>query len=163
MAIAQVQAAAWSMRFALALPAESLPDPDTLVEQWTAILTDGCDSPTAGLVLVATESGEVVGFLAAGPSDDEDRVDNEIEITELAVHPEAAGDGHGSRLITAWADLSAPAGVAAGRIWLTDGDAELRGLLGAAGFAPDGAHSTLDLHGDGTITVNLQRYAVGLT
>ena len=45
---------------------------------------------------------------------------------------------------------------------LSDQDVELRGLLGAAGFAPDGARSTLDLRGDGSITVDLARHAVGL-
>lgn len=161
-AIAEIQAAAWGMRFALLLPAESLPDVAALTEQWTATLVETCDSPVDGLVLVATEAQRVVGVLAAGPTGDDDRVEHETEITELAVHPDTAGEGHGSRLITAWADLSAPAGVSAGRIWLTDGDSELRGLLSAAGFAPDGAQSTLDLHGDGTVTVDLQRYAVGL-
>ena len=162
-AIAALQAAAWSQRFALVVPPEALPDAAALTAQWQEILAEGCDDPLSGLVLVATAGGEVVGVLAAGPTADEDRVDGEIEITELAVSPQFAGDGHGSRLVTAWADVSAPAGVTAGRIWLSAQDVELRGLLGAAGFAPDGARSTLDLHGDGSITVDLDRYAVGLT
>lgn len=161
-AIAEVQAAAWAQRFALVVPSDDLPDAAALTTQWQAVLTEPCNRPLEGLVLVATASDTVVGVLAAGPTADEDRVDGEIEITELAVSPEFAGDGHGSRLVTAWADLSAPAGVTAGRIWLSAQDLELRGLLGAAGFAPDGAHSTLDLHGDGSVTVDLDRYAVGL-
>ena len=161
-AIAAVQAAAWAQRFALALPPDELPDSEALAAQWQEGLTGPCDQPLTGLVLVATAGGEVVGVLAAGPTADDDRVEGEVEITELAVAPEFAGDGHGSRLVTAWADLSAPAGVKAGRIWLSDQDVELRGLLGAAGFAPDGARSTLDLRGDGSITVDLARHAVGL-
>lgn len=161
-AIAAVQAAAWAQRFTLALPPEALPDAAALTPQWQAVLAGPCDRPLEGLALVATAADEVVGVLTAGPTEDEDRVDGEIEITELAVAPEFAGDGHGSRLVTAWADLSAPVGVTAGRIWLSTHDVELRGLLSAAGFAPDGAHSTLDLHGDGSVTVEIDRYAVGL-
>lgn len=160
--IAAVQAAAWAQRFALVVPAGALPDADALTEQWESVLAEPCNRPLDGLVLVATAGEMVVGVLAAGPTADEDRVDGEIEITELAVAPDFAGDGHGSRLVTAWADLSAPAGVTAGRIWLSAQDIELRGLLAAAGFAADGAQSTLDLHGDGSVTVELDRYAVGL-
>lgn len=161
-AIAAVQAAAWAQRFALVVPPDALPDTSELAGQWQAVLAEPCDRPMDGLVLVATAASEVVGVLSAGPTADDDRVAGEIEIAELAVAPQFAGDGHGSRLVTAWADLSAPAGVTAGRIWLSEQDVELRGLLGAAGFAPDGARSTLDLHGDGSVTVELHRHAVGL-
>lgn len=161
-AVAHVQAAAWAQRFATTVPPGELPGADALLPHWQEVLGRPVADPHDGLVLVATEDEQVVGVLAAGPSSDDDAVAEECEITELTVHPDAAGAGHGSRLLTAWADLSAPAGVTAGRIWLTAADDELRGLLSAAGFAADGATSTLDLRGDGTVLVQLHRYAVGL-
>jgi ribosomal protein S18 acetylase RimI-like enzyme len=161
-AIAAVQSGAWAQRFATTVPPGELPNAGDLVDQWRSLLEVAGADPRTGLVLVATEDDQVVGFLAAGPSADDDAVADECEITELAVDPAATGSGHGSRLLTAWADLSAPAGVTAGRIWLTAADDELRGLLGAAGFAPDGAMGTLDLRADGTVLVEIRRYAVGL-
>lgn len=161
-AIAGVQSSAWSQRFAASMPPGEVPGAEAIVDQWREVLAQSADDPRTGLVLVATEDEHVVGVLAAGPSSDADTGTEECEITELAIHPDAVGAGHGSRLLTAWADLSAPAGVSAGRMWLTSADVELRGLLSAAGFVADGAQSTLDLRGDGTVLVDMQRFAVGL-
>jgi len=161
-AIAEVQAQAWAQRFATVVPPGELPTATELAVQWQQLLANPCADPRNGVVLVATEGDAVVGVLVAGPSDDDDRTDDETEITELAVAPAFGGEGHGSRLVSAWADLSAQAGITAGRIWLASSDTELRGLLGSAGFAADGAQATLDLRGDGTVLVDMTRHAVGL-
>ena len=46
--------------------------------------------------------------------------------------------------------------------WLTSTDDMLREFLAGAGWAPDGAHRELDLHGDGTVLVKQVRLHTAL-
>ncbi len=148
-AMARLQRDAWRERFAL-LPAEAIPDEPTMADQWRAAVA-------AGVVLVAVENGTVAGFVASAPAADPDSGPGEVEIAEIAVAPAAAGRGHGSRLLAAWADVSSTAGATTGQMWVADTDHPLRDLLSAVGFAPDGAKRVLDLDGTGAITVGFSR------
>ncbi len=162
---AQLQQEAWAARYALLLPPEVLGATAPAVEGWHDLVAAGANWPDGrALVLVAVSDGVVVGVLAAVPATDPDLSDAPwLEIVELAVANEHIGAGHGSRLLAAWADICQAAGdIDGGVMWVASDDDELRGLLGAAGFAADGAHRTLDLHGDGTVTVRMVRLATAL-
>lgn len=158
--LAKLQQDSRAARYALLLPPEALTANDESVANWER-LCQAADADGHTLALMAVDDAEVVGILASIPATDPDLPDREwVEIAELAVADGHTGEGHGSRLLAAWADLcrDSPATVG-GIMWVPASDDELRGLLTAAGFAPDGAHRTLDLHGDGTVTVRMLRFA----
>jgi hypothetical protein len=50
-----------------------------------------------------------------------------------------------------------------GTIWLNSSHDDLRGFLVEQGWAPDGAHRELDLHGDGSVIVKQVRLHTDLT
>ena len=156
-AIAAVQVAAWHERYRDVLPVTALPGAGAATANWQACFAE---LTAEDLALVAVDSDDVVGVLLAVASDEPDAVPGEVIIQELAVDPALSGAGHGSRLLTAWADLTQSDADRIGSMWLYTGDIGLRSLLGAAGFAPDGAESTLDLYGDGTVTCPLMRLSV---
>ena len=156
-AIAAVQVAAWHERYRNVLPATALPGAGAATANWQACLAE---LMAEDLALVAVDGDDVVGVLLAVASDEPDAVPGEVIIQELAVDPALSGAGHGSRLLTAWADLTQSDADRIGSMWLYTGDIGLRSLLGAAGFAPDGAESTLDLFGDGAVTLPLLRVSV---
>lgn len=158
--LAELQHDAWLARYALVLPPEVLADEPTSTDAWRSVCESG-DARSDTLVLVAVSDDTIVGVLASVPATDPDLADEGwVEIAELAVAADHVGEGHGSRLLAAWADLSRDSGTTTGGVmWIHAADDDLRGLLGAAGFAADGAHRTLDLRGDGTVTVRMIRLA----
>ena len=156
-AIAAVQLAAWRERYRDLLPEQAMPTASAATANWQACFSE---LTADDIALVAIDSDEVVGILLAVASAEPDATPGEVLIQELAVHPALSGSGHGSRLLTAWADLTQTDIDRIGSMWLATADVGLRALLGAAGFAADGAESTLDLFGDATVTVALLRYSV---
>jgi GNAT superfamily N-acetyltransferase len=97
-------------------------------------------------VLVAVESGEVVGFASAGPATDADRwPGTDGELYELRVDPERAEHGHGGRLLHAAADTLTDDGFRTVSTWAVEADLAVRQFLESAGWAPDGASAELDL------------------
>jgi GNAT superfamily N-acetyltransferase len=162
---ALIQRRAWATRHALVLPPETFANDASNSDGWRDLIEASGDWPDSGvLVLTAVSDGVVVGVLAAVPAADPDLADTGwTELAELAVTAEHTGAGHGSRLLAAWADVCRDASNADGGVmWVANGDDDLRGLLTAGGFAADGAHRTLDLHGDGTVTVRMVRLAATL-
>ena len=111
-------------------------------------------------VAVALVGAAVVGLVAWEPDDDPDAAAGEVRLALLAVDPPARGEGHGSRLLSAWADLAREGGAAAASTWLPTADEAHRAFLESAGWAPDGAFRELDL-GDGT-TLTLARLVTAL-
>ncbi len=109
-------------------------------------------------MLVALERNTVRGFAVTGPSSDPD-VDPVAhgEISELTVDPGKTRHGHGSRLVQACADTLRADRFSTALVWLNSDDDVRRAFLTAAGWAPDGAHRELDLHGDGTVRVKQVR------
>ena len=136
--IAALQRRAWAAQ----LPAELAQTMLTSVsehqmtEAWHAAITR---PPQASFrVLVAVESGRVVGFASTMPSPDEDRepgVDGQIE--EFVIDPAAQQRGHGSRLLNACADTLRSDGFRRAYCWVGEEDGLIRFLAGA-GWAPDG-------------------------
>lgn len=157
-AIAAVQVRAWRTTYADLLPADVLTslDPEQIAATWAQSL--GRPTDARHRVLVALERNLVTGFVVTGPGADPDCDPVATgELTDLTVDPHKRGAGHGSRLLQAAADTLVADRFTRAITWLPAADDELRGFLTAAGWAPDGAHRTLDLLGDGSTTVKQVR------
>lgn len=160
-AIAAVQALSWAHDLARVLPDEVRPQPNSpeQISAWRESIGAPDDGP--GRVIVALDDDRVVGVLAWSSASDPDLTDRDVEIVELSVDPEQRRAGHGSRLLSAWADLARGEGARTGVAWVPAG-AELIGFLGSAGFAVDGASRTLDLYGDGALEAVTERMTTNL-
>jgi GNAT superfamily N-acetyltransferase len=162
-AIAAVQVRAWRATYADLLPPEVLAelDPDDLAASWRTSL--GRPNDARNRVLVALERNLVTGFVVTGPAADPDCDPVAIgELTDLTVDPHKRGAGHGSRLLQACADTLVADRFTHAVTWLPAADDALRTFLTDAGWAPDGAHRTLDLLGDGATTVKQVRLHTAL-
>jgi GNAT superfamily N-acetyltransferase len=162
--IAAVQVSSWRLEHGDLLPADVLErlDPQEFAEAWAASLNGPGDARNR--VLVALERNAVRGFAVTGPASDPD-VDpvSTGEVLELVVDPGHTRQGHGSRLVQACADTLRADRFSTGLIWLGTEDDARRTFLTGAGWAPDGAHRELDLHGDGTVRVKQVRLHTDLT
>lgn len=157
-AIAAVQVRAWRQEYARLLPEEVLAslDPDDFATAWHESLEKPKDARNR--VLVALERNTVRGFAVTGPAQDPDCDPvSDGEIVELTVDPEHTRNGHGSRLLQACAETLKADRFARAVTWLASTDDPRRGFLTEAGWAADGAHRELDLHGDGSVRVKQVR------
>lgn len=157
-AIAAVQVRAWRASYAQVLPSEVLAalDPEAIAETWRASLSHPADARNR--VLIALERNLVTGFGITGPATDPDRDPiADGEITDLTVDPHKRHAGHGSRLMQACVDTLKADRFTRAVTWLGAADDSTRAFMAAAGWGPDGAHRTLDLTGDGTVTVKQVR------
>jgi GNAT superfamily N-acetyltransferase len=163
-AIAAVQVRAWRTSYAGLLPADVLEalDPEQIAAGWQTSLQRPPDARNR--VLVALERNLVTGFAVTGPAADPDRdpIANG-EVSDLTVDPHKRGAGHGSRLMQACVDTLQADRFTRAVTWLPAADDATRAFLTAAGWGPDGAHRTLDLTGDGTVTVKQIRLHTDLT
>ncbi len=157
-AVAAVQVRAWQTEYVGVLPTATLEglDAERFAEAWRASLTRPQDARNR--VLVALERSAVRGFAVTGPASDPD-LDPIVagEVVELTVDPEHTRRGHGSRLLQACADTLRADRFGTAVLWLAAADDVRRRFLGEAGWAADGAHRELDLHGDGTVRVKQVR------
>ncbi|MGN0064521.1 MAG: GNAT family N-acetyltransferase [Nocardioides sp.] len=156
-AIAAVQVRTWPEMYGSLVPGEAIPtDPGPLAEQWRALLSRPADARQR--VLVALERNRVLGFVLTGPAGDPD-CDGvaDGEMSELTVHPEERGKGHGSRLLQAAVDTLVADRFNRAVVWTIASDDAYRGFLVDAGWAADGAHRELDLDGTGTTRVKQVR------
>jgi GNAT superfamily N-acetyltransferase len=162
--IAAVQVSAWRNEYAGLLPSEVLDafDADEFATAWQASLTAPKDARNR--VLVALERNTIRGFAVTGPATDPD-VDPIAcgEISELTVDPEQTRHGHGSRLVQACADTLRADRFNTALVWLNTEDDVRRAFLTEAGWAADGAHRELDLHGDGSVRVKQVRLHTDLS
>jgi ribosomal protein S18 acetylase RimI-like enzyme len=145
LAIAEAQVHTWHTCYAPHLPAGAFDSLDvTLVEAgWRAAISSP-PSP-AHRLLVALSGGEIVGYLAVGPAEDEDATSVDGEVLTITVVPAEQRMGHGSRLLAAGVQTLVDAGFRVARLWTFDGDAPLHTFLSAAGWEPDGARRELDM------------------
>ncbi len=95
------------------------------------------------------------------PDPDADPV-GDAELAELAVDPDERRRGHGSRLLQAAVDTMRADRFRRAVCWLVTTDDATRAFLTEAGWAVDGAHRTLDLTGDGSVTVKQVRLHTSL-
>lgn len=147
--IAHVQAVTWRTAYRAVLPLEVLDQWDEAVatSAWHAAVTS---PPTPGHgVLVALERQTVVGFAAYGPAELTEGEQPHpggpsTELTTLLVEPRWGRRGHGSRLLSAVADLARGSGAARLQTWLLEPDSVSAGFFESAGWEPDGWARTLD-------------------
>ncbi len=162
--VARVQRVTWRTAYRELLPADVLDrwDDDAVTASWAAAIGT---PPTPGHgVLVATENGSVVGFLAHGPAElqpgETSSPDGPTsELQALLVEPRWGRRGHGSRLLAAVVDLVVPTGVRRLQVWVPTADLVTAGFLGSAGWAADGWTRTLDA---GSSTIHEQRWHTAL-
>jgi ribosomal protein S18 acetylase RimI-like enzyme len=157
-AIAAVQVRAWRTSYAEVLPTELLDAlvADEIAEGWRTSLSRPGDARNR--VLISLERNLVTGFALTGPAGDPDCDPiADGEITDLTVDPHQRGSGHGSRLMQACVDTLKADRFTRAVTWLAAADDATRAFLAAAGWGPDGAHRTLDLTGDGTVTLKQVR------
>ncbi|MGY2875380.1 GNAT superfamily N-acetyltransferase [Marmoricola sp. URHA0025 HA25] len=162
-AIAAVQVRAWRTSYAALLPADLLES--MAVEEVAAGWRESLNRPPDARfrVLVALERNLVTGFAVTGPAADPDCDPvADGEVTDLTVDPHKRRAGHGSRLMQATVDTLKADRFTRAVTWLPSEDDETRGFLTAAGWAPDGAHRTLDLTGDGSVQVKQVRLHTAL-
>jgi ribosomal protein S18 acetylase RimI-like enzyme len=163
-AIGAVQVRAWRHEYAGLLPAEVLAglDADAFAAAWASSLRAPKDARNR--VLVALERSTVRGLAVTAPATDPDLDPVAVgEVSELTVDPGQTRRGHGSRLLQACADTLRADRFTAAVLWLNARDDVRRLFLGGAGWAPDGAHRELDLHGDGSVLVQQVRLHTDLT
>jgi GNAT superfamily N-acetyltransferase len=151
-ALARVQVASWRASFAGLVPGEVLAEltSPAAEEQWTARWHEAITAPPTSRhrvhVAVDADRTSVTGFAAAGPATDGDLwPGTDAELYELHVLPELAGEGHGGRLLHAVADTLAEDGFQTAYTWVLSADDKRRSFLEAAGWAPDGSHTNLDM------------------
>lgn len=162
--IADVQVRAWRQEYAGLLPDDVLTamDPEDFASAWHASLSKPKDARNR--VLVALERNAVRGFAVTAPASDPDSDPvADGEIVELTVDPQTTRQGHGSRLVQACAETLKADRFTRALVWLASTDDVRRAFLAEAGFAPDGAHRELDLHGDGSVRVKQVRLHADLT
>jgi ribosomal protein S18 acetylase RimI-like enzyme len=160
-AIASVQARAWATSYAGLLPATGDLGTADFAQLWRDALTSPADARHRALV--ALERNRVVGFAITTPATDPDCDPvRDGELMELTVDPGEQGRGHGSRLVQAAVDTMVADRFTRAVIWLVAGDDATRAFLAEAGWAPDGAHRTLDLDGSGSTQVKQVRLHTAL-
>ena len=145
--IARIQVVTWRTAYRSVLPDAVLDDwdEDAATTTWRMAITA---PPTPGhSVLVALERNTLVGFAAFGPAERQDPAGPTTEVSTLLVEPRWGRRGHGSRLLSAVADLAENAGAARLQVWLLEDDGVSTGFYGSAGWAPDGWARTLDTGG----------------
>jgi ribosomal protein S18 acetylase RimI-like enzyme len=160
-AIAAIQARAWATSYAGLVPAAGELREADFAQLWRDALTRPADARHRALV--ALERNRIVGFAITTPATDPDcDPGTDGELMELTIDAEERGRGHGSRLVQAAADTMVADRFTRAVTWLVADDDALRGFLTEAGWAPDGAHRTLDLDGSGTTQVKQVRLHTAL-
>jgi len=163
-AIAGVQVSAWQREYAGLLPPELLDamHPSDFAQAWQESLARPKDARNR--VLVALERNSVRGFAVTGPATDPDADSvGDGEIVELTIDSAHTRQGHGSRLVQAAAETLRADKFTRASTWLAANDDVRRGFLTGSGWAPDGAHRELDLHGDGAVRVKQVRLHTDLS
>ncbi len=147
--IARIQSVTWRTAYRSSLPPAVLDDwdADAAEQLWRAAITS---PPTAAHgVLIALERNTPVGFAAFGPpelspAEQSDPAGPTTEVSTLLVEPRWGRRGHGSRLLSAVADLAEATGAARLQVWLLETDHVSTAFFESAGWAPDGWARTLD-------------------
>ncbi len=157
--IARIQVDTWRTAYARFLPESVLAalDVTAAAQAWEAAVVSP-PSP-AHHVLVATEGSHTVGFVAVGPSGEEDARPGEATVVALLVEPRWGRRGHGSRLLAAAVDFLRNDGVTGLVAWVPDGDRASTAFYESAGWEPDGTARILEADGG---SVRERRWHVAL-
>ncbi len=147
-AIGAAHVAAWQARYRGLMPDAYLDglDPTARATMWAEALSGPPPVP-GGIRLVATsQDGAVVGFAVAGPEDG-DAAATRGQLYAVNVHPQAWGQGHGGRLLTAVDDHLAGLGFTEAVLWVHPGNHQARAVYAHMGWRPDGAAKGEDVDG----------------
>lgn len=156
--IARLQLASWGRLAEHLSPDAALPAPalEEITASWHQAVTAAPDRHHH--VLVAVAGPTMVGFAAlvptverplnadvADPSADTASAHGNarMEIIGLEVDPRRTGEGHGSRLLAACADIASEAGAEMLQIWTAREDEARTRFLSSAGFGPTGLRRML--------------------
>ena len=151
--LARVQVASWRESFAGLVPEALIAElaSEDAVSQFTESWERAISSPPTSkhrvhVAIAKPGEPEILGFAAAGPATDEDLwPGTDGELYELHVLPALADEGHNGRLLNAVADTFTEDGFSTGYTWALAGDANRIEFLEAAGWAPDGSRTSLDM------------------
>lgn len=142
--VAHVQLLTWKSAYGDLLPADAL---DLPLEQVAAIWLNAIEAPPSPRhrVLVALEGGELVGFTASEPANDDDLDPaSTVELSELVVEPRWGRRGHGSRLLAASVEFWRGDGSTVAVTWAFEADTVMTAFLESAGWGRDGMGRGLD-------------------
>ncbi len=149
-AVADIQVRSWSEGYGSVIPAPALAEmtgPEA-IGMWRERWAEAVAAPPSPRhrLLVAVADGVITGFAAHAPADDPDEDPASTgELLSLLVDPVRRRAGHGSRLLAATVDHLRDDGCGTAVTWVFAADDVLRGFLTSAGWAPDGAHSKVDM------------------
>jgi ribosomal protein S18 acetylase RimI-like enzyme len=150
--LARVQVASWRATLSGLVPDAVLAELTSAdaerqwADRWLEAITKPPTSRHRIHVAVGPDRAGCAGFASAGPATDPDLWPaTEGELYELHVLPEQARLGHDERLLHAVADTLAEDGFRTACTWALAGDDARLSFLEAAGWAPDGSHSNLDM------------------
>ncbi|MEO5873721.1 MAG: GNAT family N-acetyltransferase [Streptosporangiaceae bacterium] len=145
--IAEIQVKAWDAAYRAFIPADVLAEmtgsADLWRERWAEAVT-APPTPRHQLLVSVVGDTDVTGFAAISPASDPDQDSTAGELVTLLVDPDRGREGHGSRLLSAVADIFRDHGFSTVITWVFVRDEVLRGFLQPAGWATDGARRTLD-------------------
>jgi len=142
--IGLVHVRSWQAAYRGKMPQDYLDglDPARRSEMWRRII--GQSTPSRdGVLVAATETGDIAGFASFGPSRDGD-ADPRVtgEVFAIYADPGAWGTGAGRALLgSATAEL-ARLGYADAILWVLDGNDRARRFYARAGWKEDGARKT---------------------
>jgi ribosomal protein S18 acetylase RimI-like enzyme len=160
--IAEAHIAAWQVAYRGIMPDNYL---DRLADDMTGqvarrrVHIASPDEPRV-FNLVAERDNEVVGWLAAGPSRDDDRHATQGEIWAVYVHPDAWRTGAGGALMTAAIERLVAEGYTEASLWVFEENPRARGFYERYRWRPDGATGIFERDGGQAIEV---RYRLPLT
>jgi len=110
--------------------------------------------------LVAEQEGAVVGWLAAGPSRDEDAHERQGEIWAIYVHPESWRTSAGGALMAAAIKRLTDDGYSEASLWVFEANSRARRFYERFGWRTDGASELFERGGGQAIEI---RYRLPLT
>ena len=151
--LARVQVASWRSTLAEAVPDNVIEELTSAaaLEAWEARWLEAISNPPTSrhrvhVAVASPAEPAVLGFAASGPATDEDRwPGTDGELYELHVLPALAEQGHDGRLLHAVADSMSEDGFHTAITWALSADPARLSFLSAAGWAPDGTQSNLDM------------------
>lgn len=154
-AIAAVHVRSWQEAYAGIVPSTHLAglDPAQRAAEWTDELRRADEEQLR--VWVAEQDAEVVGFVAVGPSRDEDARRGELEVRSMYLQPEQWGRGTARDLLrAALADAGEGTPLS---LWVLADSERARHFYRRHGFQPDGVERYEEVGGAELLCVRYRR------
>lgn len=136
-AIAEIHVRGWRWAYPGLVPDELLEG--LSVERREQHWRDRLSEPATRLRLwLAEREGRVMGFVAAGPSQDADAVPRTGEVYAIYLEPDVVGTGVGRRLFAHAVEDLRSSGYLAATLWVLESNARTRRFYEIAGWQIDG-------------------------